>query len=261
MARIGSTVNMNVMGHVYEAVGSFMTPGHRTLGMALMIAAATCVFSFFCAGTIAMLDKRAENHGVVGQVEDGEEQPKISLKDVLHFPLSFWLVTAICVLYYACVFPFVAIALPYFMSHFGLSKSEAAALNSLIYIMSAPLAPCFGLLIDVVGFNACFVLLANCMCLTAHLLLAFAPITPWIGVAIIGISYSMLASSLWPMVSLLVDKQMLGTAYGLMQSWQNLGLAVIAIAVGAIAEKGWVQIEMFFAGCVSCMTHHLFINV
>jgi len=62
----------------------------------------------------------------------------------------------------------------------------------------------------------------------------------------------MLASSLWPMVSLLVQKHHLGTAYGLMQSWQNLGLAVIAIAVGAIAEKGWVQIEMFFAACVAC---------
>ena len=81
------------------------------------------------------------------------------MEDVLSFPLSFWFVTAICVLYYACVFPFVAIALPYFQSHFGLSKSEAAALNSVIYIMSAPLAPIMGLIIDLVGFNASFVLL------------------------------------------------------------------------------------------------------
>ena len=62
----------------------------------------------------------------------------------------------------------------------------------------------------------------------------------------------MLAASLWPMVNLLVESHQLGTAYGLMQSWQNLGLAVIAIAVGAIAEKGWIQIEIFFAACVSC---------
>merc|ERR1712136_337085 len=155
----------------------------------------------------------------VGQVA-GEESPKISLKDVLSFPLSFWFVTAICVLYYACVFPFVAIALPYFQSHFGLSKSEAAALNSVIYIMSAPLAPIMGLIIDLVGFNASFVLLANCMCLGAHILLGFVPLTPWVGVIIIGISYSMLAASLWPMVNLLVESHQLGTAYGLMQSWQ-----------------------------------------
>ena len=90
------------------------------------------------------------------------------------------------------------------------------------------------------------------MCLGAHILLGFVPLTPWVGVIIIGISYSMLAASLWPMVNLLVESHQLGTAYGLMQSWQNLGLAVIAIAVGAIAEKGWIQIEIFFAACVSC---------
>ena len=60
--------------------------------------------------------------------------------------------------------------------------------------------------------------------------------------------YRLLASSLWPLVSLLVEKHQLGTAYGFMQSWQNLGLALISIAVGAIAEKGWINIEMFFVG-------------
>ena len=73
-------------------------------------------------------------------------------------------------------------------------------------------------------------------------------LTPWVGVCTIGVAYSLLASSLWPLVSLLVEKHQLGTAYGFMQSWQNLGLALISIAVGAIAEKGWINIEMFFVG-------------
>jgi hypothetical protein len=42
-----------------------------------------------------------------------------------------------------------------------------------------------------------------------------------------GIAYSILAASLWPLVAFLVPKQMLGTAYGLMQSIQNLGLAIM----------------------------------
>lgn len=73
--------------------------------------------------------------------EDGEEEEeaKVSLMDVFKFPAQFWLVTVICVLFYASVFPFVAIALPYYQSVFGLSPTEAAALNSIIYIMSAPL--------------------------------------------------------------------------------------------------------------------------
>ena len=146
------------------------------------------------------------------------------------------------------VFPFVSIAKPYFESVFGLSGSQASLLNSIIYFMSAPLSPCFGLLIDSVGLNATFIVIANCLLLTGHLLLGLiTELTPWVGVIIIGIAYSMLASSLWPLVSLLVEKHQLGTAYGFMQSWQNLGLAVISIAVGSIAEKGWLQIEIFFA--------------
>jgi hypothetical protein len=42
-----------------------------------------------------------------------------------------------------------------------------------------------------------------------------------------GIAYSILAASLWPLVAFLVPKQMLGTAYGLMQSIQNLGFAIM----------------------------------
>jgi len=89
--------------------------------------------------------------------------------------------------------------------------------------------------------------------LTCHLLLGYVTsLTPWVGVVGIGIGYSMLASSLWPMVSLLVEKHQLGTAYGFMQSWQNLGLALVSIAIGAIAKNQiWKQIEGFFFACVA----------
>ena len=59
--------------------------------------------------------------------------------------------------------------------------------------------------------------------------------------SIMGVTYSILASSLWPMVSIVIPDHQLGTAYGLMQSIQNLGLAVISIAAGAIVDaKGHI---------------------
>lgn len=37
-----------------------------------------------------------------------------------------------------------------------------------------------------------------------------------------------------------------------MQSWQNLGLALVSIAIGAIAKNQiWKQIEGFFFACVA----------
>ena len=67
MARIGSTVNMNVMVPLYNKCMDFMTYGNRTLGMALLIAASTCVFSFICTAVIAAMDRNAEKQGAIGK--------------------------------------------------------------------------------------------------------------------------------------------------------------------------------------------------
>ena len=65
----------------------------------------------------------------------------------------------------------------------------------------------------------------------AHTLLAFLFVHPVAPLILMGISYSILAASLWPMVAFLVPKKMLGTAYGFMQSIQNLGLAVMYVII------------------------------
>ncbi|CAF1208347.1 unnamed protein product [Adineta steineri] len=59
------------------------------------------------------------------------------------------------------------------------------------------------------------------------------------------------AASLWPLVAFLVPKQMLGTAYGLMQSIQNLGFAIINILTGLILDQyGYFMLEIFFIVCL-----------
>ncbi|XP_025913550.1 major facilitator superfamily domain-containing protein 1 isoform X7 [Apteryx rowi] len=61
MARIGSTVNMNIMGWIYSRVQDLLgRTGHSTLGLTLMIGGITCLFSLACALILAYLDKRAE---------------------------------------------------------------------------------------------------------------------------------------------------------------------------------------------------------
>ncbi len=58
------------------------------------------------------------------------------------------------------------------------------------------------------------------------------------------------------MVALIVPKQQLGTAYGLMQSVQNLGLATISLLTGYLVDKaGYFVLEVFFLGtlCVALM--------
>lgn len=62
-----------------------------------------------------------------------------------------------------------------------------------------------------------------------------------------GLSYSMLASSLWPLVALIIPEYQLGTAYGICQSVQNLGLALISMIAGMIVDNGgYFMLEIFF---------------
>ena len=69
--------------------------------------ASTCVFSLLCAIILGLLDKRRCTALGLGLAETGE---KVQLKDVLTFPLSFWLLSVICVTYYVTIFPFIGLA-------------------------------------------------------------------------------------------------------------------------------------------------------
>lgn len=104
-ARVGSAVNFWVMEPVYAWVNESYS-GYKCLGIALFIATATCVLSMLCALIIGYLDKRAEK---LLRRNETASQEKVQLKDIKDFPLTFWLLTLICVAYYVAIFPFIAL--------------------------------------------------------------------------------------------------------------------------------------------------------
>ncbi|XP_029922951.1 lysosomal dipeptide transporter MFSD1 isoform X3 [Myripristis murdjan] len=249
MARLGSTVNMNIMGWVYNQVASLVgSSGYITLGASLMIAGLTCLFSLICALVLAFLDKRAEK---ILNKEQGRTGEVIKLTDVKDFPFPLWLIFIICVGYYVAIFPFIGLGQVFFIEKFNFSPAEARAINSIVYIISAPASPVLGFMVDKTGKNVIWVICAVVTTLAAHMMLAFTFWNPWIAMSLLGVSYSLLACALWPMVAFVVPEHQLGTAYGFMQSIQNLGLALIAMAAGAILDsRGYLFLEVFFSACV-----------
>ncbi|NXT20477.1 MFSD1 protein, partial [Syrrhaptes paradoxus] len=172
----------------------------------------TCLFSLTCALILAYLDKRAEKLLCKEQGKTGEV---IKLTDVKDFSLSLWLIFVICVCYYAAVFPFIGLGKVFFIEKFNFSSQEASAINSIVYIISAPMSPIFGLLVDKLGKNIIWVLCAVITTLASHIMLAFTFWNPWIAMCLLGVAYSLLACALWPMVAFVVPEHQLGTAYGL----------------------------------------------
>ncbi|XP_056644221.1 major facilitator superfamily domain-containing protein 1-like isoform X1 [Diorhabda sublineata] len=243
-ARIGSTVNFLVMESLYSAVSNLSSDGAHVLGLVLYIAAGTCVFSMICSLCVSFLDKRAErilhrNNNASGEV--------VKLSDVRYFKLTFWLICIICVTFYCSIFPFIAIAKDFLMKNFGLSSEQANTACSTVYVISGIGSPILGFLIDKIGMNIFWILFGIFGTVISHLLLGFSHLNVYIPIGIMGISYSILASSLWPLVALVVPEYQLGTAYGVAGSIQNLGLALFSIFCGLIIEKfGYVAVEIFF---------------
>ena len=50
--------------------------------------------------------------------------------------------------------------------------------------------------------------------LICHVMLAFTFINPYVAIVLMGLSYSLLASALWPIAALVIPEYQLGTAYG-----------------------------------------------
>nr|CAH8863502.1 unnamed protein product [Trichobilharzia regenti] len=285
MSRVGSTINMVTMQQLNRAVGKhFNIHTNQQLGASLLIAAVTCLYSLVCAIIMLFLTRRAKRIlGVTGESlhekllqtnsnasrridndEQGVEQSsavvnkenheKISLQDIIHFPGGIWLICIICVAYYVTVFPFVSLGLVFFERKFGLSVQDAGIVNSLVYIVSAVASPVFGSAIDFIGYNVYWLFSGIIVTMLCHICFAFTTgqIPPIAIMIIMGFAYSILASSLWPMVAFILPLHQRGTAYGLIQSVQNLGLGVISIFAGYLVDtKGYLFLEVFFTFCLS----------
>ncbi|KAF3426730.1 hypothetical protein E2986_01570 [Frieseomelitta varia] len=244
-ARVGSTVNFLVMEPIYNYVSQYYK-GPECIGIALFLAALTCVISMICACVLGIMDKRAERLLRRGE---GQETEAVSLTDVKDFKLIFWLIALICIAYYVAIFPFVALGKVFFERKYAFEPSNANTVNSLVYFISAIASPILGYLVDKTGKNVSWVFISVLVTIVAHGLLAFTYVNPYVCMILMGLAYSMLASSLWPLIALVTPEYQLGTAYGIAQAVQNLGLAVVSILAGIIVDHGgYFMLEMFFLG-------------
>ncbi|XP_050425952.1 major facilitator superfamily domain-containing protein 1-like [Adelges cooleyi] len=244
-ARVGSTVNFLVMEPLYKYVKTvYQGPDNVSMSIVLLIASLTCVISLVSGLLLAWQDKRAEKLLHRKLPESGEV---VKLTDVKHFTKSFWLISFIIVCYYASIFPFVALGKVFFEKKYNYSPGEANIINGLIYSLGAFLAPLFGFVIDKTGRNVFWVFISVLGTLVAHMLLTFTFINPYVAMLTMGTSYSMLASALWPLIAMVVPEYQMGTAYGIAQAVENLGLGTVALLTGIIVDAdGYYMVELFF---------------
>ena len=132
-----------------------------------------------------------------------------------------------------------------------MDRDAAGLLSSLLPMAAIIATPLFGLWADRVGKRALFMLAGTLAMLPLFLAATYLPpgplvALPFTGVAVpltlllvmlvLGVVFSLIPAVMWPAVAYLVDERRLGSAYSLMTFCQQIGWALVPLAIGALND-------------------------
>lgn len=159
-----------------------------------------------------------------------------SLRDVLDFGPSYWFLLALSALWYSVIVSFRStFAIMYFQHARHLHLAAAGAMNSYVFLAGFFATPAFGWLSDRIGRYAPLLVFGALLLPVALAILALTPWSLWVVTVLMGVSYSVVPSVMWPLASKLVAPERIGTALGLIWVTQNAGI------FGTNLIAGWLN--------------------
>jgi nitrate/nitrite transporter NarK len=163
---------------------------------------------------------------------------------------SFLFITALCVTFYAAVFPFLKYAPDFFHHKFGVSTQTAGDIASMLPYGTVLFTPLFGWFVDKRGKSATLMIYGSLLLIVVHLLFSLTTFNVYILMVLLGIAFSLVPAAMWPSVAKIVPEHRIGSAYGAMFSLQNLGLFAVPILAGTLLDNTnpGVTSEMIEAG-------------
>ncbi len=215
---------------------------------AVLLLAGMIIFIAYCMADRrrdqAEKAERASRQAVVEAAQaEADSKETYSLRDfraVLRNQ-GFWLIAFLCLLFYASIRPFMKFASDLLVQQFGISPETAGFFVAIIPYSTMVLTPLFGMLYDRLG-RGTVLMLTGCSCvLVSHLLLATPALhgtfTAVLVMLLIGVSFSLVPSAMWPSVPKIVPLKQLGTAYSIIYFIQNIGLMLVPIWVGGVIDS------------------------
>ena len=175
--------------------------------------------------------KYAHLRGVGGAAE------RFVWRDLGRFSPSFWYILWLNVLFASVFFPFRStFSIQYFQDVKSMSLADAGTANSYVFAAAILATPIFGLVADRWGRRASLLAFAAALMPLTFLLLATTSYGLWLTTALMGLSFSVIPAVIWPSTAMLVDKHRVGTAFGLINMIQSLGLALSNYAAGRLND-------------------------
>jgi len=233
--------------------GELITSYFGSYRYALFAAVLFCVFSLASNIVYIIMDRRGEH---VLKLKDESAGEKIVLRDIKEFKPTFWYVTMLCLTFYSAIFPFTALSTDLFVDKWRIARvaeasggflyqvfnnllhmfSTAGGISSIIIFASMILAPFAGRLVDKVGKRATLMIIGSMIMVPSHLLMGLSRIYPAYPMLALGAAFVLVPAAMWPSVPLIVRKERVGTAFGLMTAIQNIGLGLFPFINGILRD-------------------------
>ena len=191
-----------------------------------------------------MLDARGERRFTLGHTA---HTTKVPLGEVFRFNRSFWLIAALCVTFYGCIFPFETFGQKFLIEARHLTPQTAALLVGMEPFFSLVGMPIFGLLVDRYGHRSLLMMFGALLIVPVFPLLGFTSIPAAIPLAMMGVAFALVPAVMWPALFYVVERSRLGLANGMLDSVQQLGLVVINLLIGW-ANDHWLASATHGAG-------------
>ena len=208
------------------------------LGLALLLIGGI-LWAIF-VGMDAKFDREA---GIVTGRGAVKDEDKFRFSDIIRVLTNprFLMIALLCVFFYCCIISFKKFGTSIVIPRFGMELSSAKWMITMIPFFTVIFTPLFGALVDKIGHATRWMVIGAVLVLIAHLIIAFAPqgvaFYGYLGIAILGVGYSLVPSAMWPSVPKIIPEKNLGTAYSLIYWIQNMGMLLVPIFVGRIFKN------------------------
>lgn len=190
----------------------------------------------------------------------------INWKDMKSFGWVFWLLVLSNYLSYGSFFTFIDNSNGLLVSNYQFEYKQAGHLLTIIFIISSIASPVFGYVLKNIGKKMVMILVSLFLFLIALIILIFMELIEegvksmqikqivLVPLTLIGLFYAMNFSLIWTCISMVVDKNKMGSAFGVVYSSRNLNLVISPLLAGVIHDNsgmsygGYLYLEVFLLG-------------
>jgi MFS family permease len=242
---------------------------------AYWIGSFVCFISVLAAMMALSIDKQFDRSNDESKKSPADENISFSLialsafftyvyATILELPLSYWL---FCVAVIAGFPPFTCfngVASAFLIMRWTQINEDNSTIRAnmtmgIMYTVAGILAPFSGYFVDKVIAQPTSIVLIVASSLgfasISHFMLLFSSVPPELAIAGLGLSFAFFSAAAWPAVICILPKHrriaILGIAYGLLSSLQNVGLALVPILIGKLqppaCSNSFFCVETMFA--------------